>query len=493
MTTTRFSLENLPEELLLAILSHISNPPTLANLSLTSSRLHRLSLPSLYHTFPGQNSDLFLRTTSHHPALAAHTKTAAWRHQKKTLPRLSPLEKQHITNRLNELCVPHPTDLAEQFSRFGTSDEYWFFEMLLLFLPGVQEMHVGASWLWDDHHYWFKSLSPFFNPLRRCANTGTGLKRVSIEGPMRIENVVPLLGIPTLTALDLSQVTVMRREGYCVFQWSVWPVARVLPVRSSRLQVLALRESYVDAGLLLPVIRGIRALTSFTYEHVPNDLADEGLVAYALEAAAMRDCLAAHRESLEHVRIRDEKNAMSGLVVRAMLYGEDTHCPETPFTRLKTLDVGPLETDLICGPEQMQTQTRLLVKDLPASLQVLRVQISSRIETTPRWPAAPHTSTPEGDVVELEHSIGGLLRCLAYALADAKRFLRVEVVDWNPSLGWFPDDLPVLQSLYTELGLELKSIGGDAAKIYGAEPLLMDDESEEGWVVVTDLHLAIKS
>ena len=187
------SLDSLPEELILAILSHVRTLSALANLSLTNRRLHRLSLPPLYYTFPGRHSELFLRTVSHSPSLADYTKVAIWQREPRTVSHISTLEKQHIINRLNELCVPHGTDLASQFAKFGKSEEYWYFEILLLFCANAEEVRVQESWLWDDHHYWFKSLSPFFNPL--CDSK---LRRVCIEGPMRIENIVPLLTIPTL-------------------------------------------------------------------------------------------------------------------------------------------------------------------------------------------------------------------------------------------------------------------------------------------------------
>lgn len=303
MTPTLASLDTLPEELILAILTHIHTLSTLANLSLTNHRLRRLSIPNLYHAFPGRNSELFLRTISHHPDLAAHIKEAVWQQERKTVPPISPLEKQHITNRLHELCVPHGTDLAAQFAKFGKNDNYWYFEILLLFCPNLEVVQVKESWLWDDHHYWFKSLSPFFNPL--CVSS---LKRVLIEGPMRIENIVPLLTIPTLRELQLTQVTVMRREGYRVFQWSVWPVARILTERSSKLQILTLKESYVDLDLLIPVIKGIRGLKSFTYEHVPNDLADESAQAHCVNNQALTSCLNMHANSLEHIRIRDTES-----------------------------------------------------------------------------------------------------------------------------------------------------------------------------------------
>jgi hypothetical protein len=495
MALTESSLDTLPDELILAILSHINQLPALASLSLTNHRLHRLSLPSLYHTFPGRNSELFLRTISHHPDIASHVKSASWNQDRKATPRLDVLEKQHIINRLNELCVPHGTDLSAQFAEFGKNDDYWYFEILLLFMPRIEEVEIKASWLWDDHHYWFKSLSLYFNPLRDFA----GLKKAYIEGPMRIENAVPLLTIATLRELELTQVTVMRREGYRVFQWSVWPVSKVLPERSSHLEVLALRESYIDLNLLQPVLRGIKALKSFTYEHVPNDLADlADLVDLAggarlPENEFLASCLKLHAHSLEHIRFRDMR-PLFWINFMDLLFGplkvtKDAYAQS--FPNLKMLDVGPIEDSLSLTVDVVQALTRSRVGTadrLPASLETLKLKIASYVHfdtsftVLDRWIQVQENS-------ENDHRVEALLKDLACALADANHPLKVEIVEWNPTLGWFPDDLPIIEKMYAELGLEIVSIAGDVGDFYNAEPLLMDDESEEGWVVVTDLDL----
>lgn len=471
MAPTTPSLSTLPSELILAILSHISSPIPLAAFCLANRHLYRLTLPFLYRTFPGRNSELFLRTISHHPQLAAYTKNAVWQQERKTISRIDMLEKQHIINRLNELCVPHGTDLAELFAKFGKNDDYWYMEVLLLFMPNLAHLTIRESWLWDDHHYWFKSLSPYFNPL--CHSK---LTAATLHGPLRVENIVPLLTIPALKSLELTQVTVMRREGYRVFQWSVWPVSKVLAERSSNLEVLTLRESYVDLRLVNPVMRGVKALKSFTYEHVPNDLADQIANIIRPDAETLAPCLARHASSLEHLRIRD-MDPVDWTGIADLLFGsapgnrDDEHAPS--FPTLKTLDIGPIG-DMVDWPEVIFEavtggKVRSLVERLPLSLQTLRMQVDR----------------------DFYVRVGELLKTFAYALSSARRALTVEVVEWDPTLGWFPDNLPLLQKTYHDLGLQLVSIAGDVDDIYGAEPLLTDDESEEGWTIVTDLQLAI--
>lgn len=484
MAPTLASLDTLPEELILAILAHIHTLSALASLSLTNRRLQRLSLPCLYRAFPGRNSELFLRTISHHPGIAAHTKHAVWQQERRTVSHISPLEKQHITNRLNELCVPHGTDLTAQFTKFGKNDDYWYFEILLLFMPSVEKVAVKESWLWDDHHYWFKSLSPFFNPL--CVSN---LKKALIEGPIRIENIVPLLTIPTLRELELTQVTVMRREGYRVFQWSVWPVQKILPERGSNLEVLTLRESYVDLELLVPVLGGVKGLREFTYEHVPNDLADETAQTHRVNTHALTACLSMHADSLEYVRVRDTEPFDWGSMAE-YLFGAargDTNAHST-FPNLKTIDIGPAGI----GTRSPLQSPSFPLQDIgpqvfPASLETLRIQPAFHIVFRP-GSANAWTMQNLKCEVEADH----LLRAQAYHFAHEDRRMKVQLVEWNPMLGWFPDNLAALQHFFFNLGLRLESIPGAVAGFYDAEPLLMDDGSEEGWVVVTDLHLATK-
>ncbi|KAJ4369500.1 hypothetical protein N0V86_009335 [Didymella sp. IMI 355093] len=373
-----------------------------------------------------------------------------------------------------------------QLAEFGERDDYWYFEILMLLMPGLEEVDIKESWRWDDHHYWFKSLSLYFNPLRDFA----GLKRVYIEGPIRIENAVPLLTIATLKELELTQVTVMRREADREFEWSVWPVSKVLPERSSNLEVLALRDSYIDLNILEPVLRGIKKLKSFTYEHEPVDLTYVADDAWPPETDFLAPCLNLHKRSLEHIRFRNYQRLfwtdMMDLLCGPLEVTKDTYAQN--FPNLKILDVGPLEERLYKRDDLVGTLTRApvgITDRLPASLETLRLQIAAFIDLDP--PLSPgHEVIRAQDNAQSNHLVEVLLKELACAFADANRSLRVEVVEWHPMLGWFPENLPMIEKMYAELGLKIASIGGDVNYFYDAEPLLMDDESEEGWVVVTD-------
>ena len=466
MPTPQSNLGQLPEELLLEILTHVNgHPPTLLALSKTSTRLHRLAAPHLYHSFPGRNSELFLRTISHSPAFAANAKTAVWHQERKThVPLIDVLEKQHILTRLNELAVPHGTDLAAQYAKYGKSDDYWWLEVLLLFLPNLEHVHVCESWLWDDHHYWFKSLSPFFNPLSRST-----LKSARLDGPMRIENIIPLLTIDTLRTLELTQVTVMRREGYRVFQWALWPEDQVLPPRSSRLEHLCLRDSYVEAETLAPIMQGIKALRSFTYEHVPNDLTDEyeGFLDFTTDS---HPCLSYHAHSLESVHIREQTEIwffkIGMLLDRPSPPNRGTNEVDwykPAYPHLHTVDIGP-QNVYPMPPGEYDPHASVLVRQL-GGVERLRIKLTS----------------PMG---REEDFLSALARAIALYNPSLKT---VELIEWDPLLGWYPSKFTMLQRIYTELGLQLLSVPGEVSSFHDEEPVVMDEETEaeEGWVLVT--------
>ncbi|KZM23567.1 uncharacterized protein EKO05_0011272 [Ascochyta rabiei] len=479
MAAAKSHLEFLPEELILTIVDHLDceNFQSLRALSQASQRLHRLTLEHLYHGFPGRNSELFLRTIAKSPKLASHVKQAIWHQERRTRLHIDNIEKTHIVRKLNQLVVPQQgTDLAEQFAKFGKNDDYWYMEVLLLFMPNLESLTIRDSWLWDDHHYWFKSLSPFFNPL--C---NSKLTTATLYGPLRIENTVPLLTIPSLRTLELTQVIVMRREGYRVFQWSLWPVARLLPDRDpiaetgSNLETLALRESDIDLAHLLPILRGIKALKSFTYEHHPNDLAVQTDTAvhgeHANKDAVSRIC-EMHCASLTHLRIRDTQvwdAADCSTLFTPSQSDDKTHS----HSALQTLDIGPFtppgvsdtetNTESAADPTLTTSSARFL-HALPATLKTLTLQISYT-----------HTPTP-------------FLRALAQNLPHTHTGLRdIVLSDWRPTLGWYPDALAALQQEFQAVGVRLGSVAGDVRGFYEAEPLLVDEEAEAGWVVVTDL------
>ena len=105
--------------------------------------------------------------------------------------------------------------LATRFIGFSSEYEvhWWYLEFFLFFTPKAENFFVDAVWQWDDHSYCFESLvanpSPFEN-----------LRSITIRGSLRLENIVPLLTLPSLRIMDLTEAINTRQEPGRTFQWT---------------------------------------------------------------------------------------------------------------------------------------------------------------------------------------------------------------------------------------------------------------------------------
>jgi hypothetical protein len=185
-------------------------------------------------------------------------------------------------------------DLYDYFTRYGVREpvnQHWYLEFFLAFLPNVKELSVSGAWQWNDHNYWFM-------------NTAAQLNRVQINGPLRIENIHPLLNMPSLRSLDLEEVIVMRQETGVSFEWHQ-PVRRInLKEASSGLEELRLGSSYISTSSLVTVINTTRALRSFTYEHSRNELS---LRRIRFDFPGLAAALDRHKSSLQSIKSRTSR------------------------------------------------------------------------------------------------------------------------------------------------------------------------------------------
>jgi hypothetical protein len=111
-----------------------------------------------------------------------------------------------------------PEDQASLDSRFAShvngklSKHNWALEFLLLFVPNVEELIVLNTNQWNIDIYWFTNIAA--NPERF-----QGLQSISINGPVRMENIIPLLTMPALKDLKLEQVFAMRLRVNITYPW----------------------------------------------------------------------------------------------------------------------------------------------------------------------------------------------------------------------------------------------------------------------------------
>jgi hypothetical protein len=283
MATTadsRATLDMLPDELIVAVVEHLALP-SLLNLNLVNRRLHRVTLENVYAMFDGPNMACFLRTITlpppnGRPDLAERVKNVTWElnpHPEESLQsfnsppiNISASERWAITRAYQQFVlvpVEAQVPLDSRFARHvgGTLEvDHWALEFFLMFVPNVEELKVQGVWLWDDHTYWFTNVAA--NPTRF-----NRLKSIELLGPMRMENIIPLLEMPSLKHLILDEVIVMRQNPEETFQWEQSD-RRVLEEASSGLEKLTMRKSHIPVTALVPILNALKGLKEFKYEHV---------------------------------------------------------------------------------------------------------------------------------------------------------------------------------------------------------------------------------
>jgi hypothetical protein len=304
------TLDTLPNELILAILTDVPLP-SLLNLNLVNWRFHNLTLGYVYTTFSGRGAASFLRTIalSTSPSTLSHcVRNVIWKLEmpKELRKRIPKPDSNAIAQAYRSLTLASPQipdnlvtnfeTLMDDQSRNLSEEDHWYLEFFLLFLPNVETLEVHHAWKWDDHTYWFTNIAANATRFNRLA-------KVKIDGPLRLENIIPLLDIRSLKDLELWQVAIMRQAEGETFPWDQ-PHRRILREASSGLERLALKESCIDTDILLPILAAIRALKSFTYTHQWVDLNypdQTRVVDYANLSAA----LSKHGSTLQALRFHE--------------------------------------------------------------------------------------------------------------------------------------------------------------------------------------------
>jgi hypothetical protein len=468
----------LPEELILATLDQINHNDlsTIHALNTTCRLLHHLTVDRLYRTYSGRAPQQFLRTIAlpppdGKPAFASHVKKVVWyqsywTHQARKRG-LSLSDRHLVAGKLrNSGCILNTMDLSMDLpGRFiGFSEEYevhwWYLEFFLFFTPKVEELLVYDAWQWDDHSYWFESLAA--NP-----TYFDKMKWVTLHGPLRLENIVPLLTLPSIRNLELTEVVNMRQEAGRTFQWSNSRdeyMERRLAYGSS-LERLVLRKSDLCFPPAIELFQKLRNLKSFTYEHDDNYLTYPGgrgtYVFQALGEIHGKD------SSLEHLRLREQRVLAVGEV--PLLFGWITSSDEVVPTleKLRVLDVGPCDLKSFIGTDDESIPVSKVVERLPRTLETLHIQ----------WAYCS----------DCQHQLPqflDFLLVLAQTSASANLNLkRVAIVEWPALAGWFPllEEKSSLERAFEEMGMQFVVLYGE---VKSQEPLEVLDDVEPEWLWV---------
>ncbi|KAG9189372.1 hypothetical protein G6011_06240 [Alternaria panax] len=472
------NLGTLPDELILLVLDQLGTDDylTLRDFYATSSRYRRLTKDRLYQRFPGCAPEQFLHTIALSPSderheFVNHVKEVVWYQNYWDRPsrrRRLPLGDRHaIANKLRSSgaildTTELSTDLSGRFIGFSSEFEihWWYLEFFLFFTPKVENITVHDAWQWDDHSYWFKSLAA--NPFH-FAN----LQSVTVLGPLRLRNIVPLLTLPSIRTLDLTQAVDMREEPGRTFSWAHGGedyVDRRL-ANGSSLEILVIRESDLRIPHAVEIFDKLNKVKRFTYEHVYHELS-----CYPESRLSIFPWVGnmgwGPDSSLEDLRLRVES-----VVSHDELSSLSHHIAGPVFAKLRTLNIGPCSLETFQGLDLTQsgdlpTIASRIVGAFPDTLESLQIQ----------W-----AYEGRGGEIRLQLFID-ILRYLAEAAACSNsRLKHISIVDWPALAGWFPLQHKVisLKREYERWGMQF-----DIAyeEIKNEEPLTVMEDVEPDWL-----------
>jgi hypothetical protein len=384
----------LPDELLLLVFDYIQDDyddlPTFHALNTTSQRLRRLTIEYLYSKFHGQAPEQFLRTIAlphsfASPEIGDHVKEVVWYQNYWTGTArqrcLSMEDRRLLANKLRSSGrIVNASDssgyLPDRFLNFYSEREthWWYLEFFLLFTPKVQRLHVWDTWQWDDHFYWFETISA------NSAHFGN-LQSITLHGPLRLENVVPLLTLPSIRQLELTQVITMRQELGRAFSWQS-NHGNLIENRldnGSSLEILVMRESDIFFPQAVVILERLNKLKSLTYEYASNELASHPAPWH--EFPHISELRRLSGTPLEHLRIRSE-DRLEKEVVSSFLppkFMSENH----PLQNLRSLDIGPCdlpglsEIRFVHNEDGVFPDPKGFVERLPDMLEVLHINMAS--------------------------------------------------------------------------------------------------------------------
>ncbi|EUC40331.1 hypothetical protein COCMIDRAFT_109095, partial [Bipolaris oryzae ATCC 44560] len=449
----------LPDELLLLIFEQIKAGDNILSfhaLNTTSKRLRRLTTDYLYYRFHGLAPEQLLRTIALpcpnvRPELANHIKEVVWYQNYWTGTDVQRCLKQDdrilLADKLQSSGrLVHTTrssgNLPERFVNFHDTCEkhWWYLEFFLFFTPKVQRLHVWDTWQWDDHSYWFETMVQ--NP-----SEFENLHSVTLQGPLRLENAVPLLTLPSIRKLELTEVIAMRQEPDRIFSWQDgWERRIEEMLRSgSSLEQLVMTESDVFFLEAIIILEKLNNLKSLSYEHAPSDLGSHPET--YREFLLIDELRRLSGIPLKHLRIRGEV-PLDESVVSSLLNVKAPMLEKHPLQHLHTLDIGPCDKSSINGISLMMYENDSdpshsgIAELLPDTLEVLNIKLE-----------------PFGyDRLALISPYSQILADFAAAVACSPCNLkRVTLVEWP---AWRDEDsaqatFSILQGLYREAGMEL--------------------------------------
>lgn len=449
-------MDALPDELLLEIFSYltledaVSDRCFLWGLSLVNHRFHNLIKPNLYtkYSFNLGHPVTFLHTISATPALGCYIKSIKWGHtggyvNSPTSVNLSQKNVDYLIARLRCLSNVSANKLACSRSDLmvdDMNDTDLFLCVFLMFTPNIEELNIIEAELWEHNIFWLK-------PLAVSPQLFGKLTRVNVTGPLRINNIYPLLLLPTLRTLRLETLTDQRDwHRDTIAEWEI---------NQEFLERLRREGSYVEHFQVARCYRGTTEILDLLGMF-------HGLKTFDLDRIM---AYAAHNETLKNIlqSLTSQKSTLETLRLRE--YGDMSDVGDyrglENLTSLRSLNID--HKNMV--PQEMSTLQILthLFQQLPASLR----QLSLRIHM--------NEASVFDELVNSLMSISRIIRTFFPALET------FAIVDWDPLTGIFPcqTHLGALQTAFSLEGVTFLSQQGECIE---DDVLYVLDYVEKDWV-----------
>lgn len=269
-------IDSLPDELILEIFSYLpetrqSHTDSLWDLALVTQRFHSLTIAKLYNFFTTDSCRpiSFLKTLSSAPHLAKHVKHVDWNqwhgsvnHESYNISSVTTLT---IAAKLQTARTAPREALAQRFLDLETESIRQtdvLLCVLLSFVANIETLNISGVFNWSDSSYW---LRPIADDWQSFGN----LKKVTVDGPLRMENIHPVLAIPSLRTLRISYVTLHRDrlEPNVTFEWEVdSEIDEKLFDQGSSIEVFSAHDCMTGTFGVLNALKAFHALKSLDLE-----------------------------------------------------------------------------------------------------------------------------------------------------------------------------------------------------------------------------------
>lgn len=302
-------MDSLPNEIILEILHYLSidhrkSPGySLWDLALVNRRFHSLAVVGLYESYSCSlgHPPSFLRTIARAPNLATCVKHIDWNPDDKAAATLFDYQSiataAAIATRPSATAMTFRSFFAQPFfdveaERIALTD--LFLCVILFFTTNIETISISGVRQWTDYTYWLK-------PIALDRNHFTKLRELSVDGPLRLQNVSPLFTIPSIRTVRLSRITVHRdrvKRGV-IKDWEEDDVfARKLQEDGCYVENLHVHECDQGTADVLSLVGLFHNLQTFDFDFYESTLNRGTNI-----TRAITDIFTQHRDTLKTLRL----------------------------------------------------------------------------------------------------------------------------------------------------------------------------------------------